>query len=307
MSDGQNAKRPAKQGAKQGGRGGKPGAKRGGAPRFRGIYREDGRKTILYVLGSTRSGTSALRNAIYQTRYNGYGEGHMEPLLSHIVEKVRAFAGTKTRGNARDRLEADALLEHLFRGYEEYLSEQQISDYLMDKTPSSRIIAAAPMLNRYHGDAKFIFCARRHVDNVQSKIKKFSGKDFTTHCQAWASANRAWERVRDQLDGNYLAFDFHDLAVDPAGIAARIAAYLELPPEEETLMAEYLVSERPQSESATRDLTKYLRLSELDWTDEQREIFQRICGPLGESMGYGYERYFRHQEEADAAAETGQG
>ena len=38
--------------------------------------------TILYILGSTRSGTSALRNAIAGTRYKGFGEGHLVPILS---------------------------------------------------------------------------------------------------------------------------------------------------------------------------------------------------------------------------------
>ena len=42
---------------------------------------------MLYVLGSTRSGTSALRNAITRTRYKGYGEGHMEPMLAEIIAK----------------------------------------------------------------------------------------------------------------------------------------------------------------------------------------------------------------------------
>jgi hypothetical protein len=45
--------------------------------------------TILYILGSTRSGTSALRNAIAGTRYKGYGEGHLVPILSEIIASVR--------------------------------------------------------------------------------------------------------------------------------------------------------------------------------------------------------------------------
>ncbi|MAU94913.1 sulfotransferase [Marinibacterium profundimaris] len=274
--------------------------------RLHGMYPEDGRTRIVYILGSSRSGTSALRNALARTRYNGYGEGHMQPLLSRLSEEVLAYGATTTAGprpgNARAGIDREALLRHLFRGYEAYLSEQRRSGYLLDKTPTSRMVAAVPLLNRYHQDAKFIFCARRHVDNVQSKIRKFSGRSFEAQCRVWARCNRSWATVKEELEGNYLAFDFNDLAVRPGAIAARIAAYLELPPEEEAGMAAYLVSERPQAASATRDPTRFLKFSELDWTEAEKETFVKICGPVGDAMGYGYESYFRETEPACGGA-----
>ncbi|MAC81962.1 MAG: hypothetical protein CML66_28350 [Rhodobacteraceae bacterium] len=300
---------------------------RGRARQFQGVNQVEGRKTIVYILGSSRSGTSALRNAVAQTRYNGFGESHIEPLLSQIVSTVRGYGGARTTredklrrqgrksdagteqrkpplGNARDTLDADALLRHLFRGYECYMTERKRSHYLIDKTPSARIIRAVPMLNRYHEDPRFTFCSRRHVDNIQSKLKKFSDTAFVDQCKAWAACNQAWLQVRDRLRGNCLAFDFHDLAAMPEEIAARIATYLELSAEEQAAMARYLVSARPQSEDPDRDLQRYLKLSDVDWSDEDKETFRRVCGPVGEALGYGFESYFAEPDPAGASGQT---
>lgn len=285
-----------------------PAADKAGSRRRRGGKSPDGVRRIVYVLGSTRSGTSALRNAIVTTRFKGYGEGHMEPMLSAITREVRAHKARHTpgRGNAHSKLEDTALLGYLFRAYEAYLSGQQRSDYLVDKTPSLGAIRAAPMFNRLHTRPKFLFCARRHVDNVQSKLKKFPEQSFERSCATWAACNAAWREVREALDGNFLEFDFHRLTTDPAGIAAQIAGYLELDAEEEALMGDYLVSERPQA-APGRDLTRFLKLSETGWSADQQARFREICGPMGAAYGYGEETYFAEDAEVqDGEAQDGE-
>lgn len=261
---------------------------------MKGRARPDGPRRIVYVLGSTRSGTSALRAALSQTRYKGYGESHMEPLLTGVVEAVRAHkaAADPALGNAWSRFDADALSRHLIAGYEAWLAETVQSDYLIDKTPTLRAIRAAPMLNRLHADPAFLFCARRHVDNVLSKRKKFPKMGFDAACREWVACNRAWRRVRAELGGNYLEFDFHDLAADPAVIAGRIGDYLGMArPRERARMADFLIAQRPQGAPA-RDLTRYCKLSETGWNAAEQARFREICGPLGAEMGYGYDHYF---------------
>ncbi len=192
-------------------------------------------------------------------------------------------------------MNAQRLLIQLFRGYERYLANELKSDWILDKTPSVRIVQMVPDLNRFHANVRFIHCTRRHVDNVASKLKKFPEMTFTQACQTWARGNAAWLEVRDTLDGNYLEFDFHTLVTNPEEIATRIATYLELDDEEEAAIAAYLISQRPQA-APTRDLTKFLRLSQLDWSSEQVAEFNEICGPLGERLGYGTEEYFLRTE-----------
>lgn len=158
---------------------------------------------MVYILGSTRSGTSALRNAVARTRYNGYGEGHMTRMLTGLIATVRQHESRALpdRGNAHSKMQRHKLLKHLFAGYEAYLAEQVKSDHVVDKTPDLLTIQAAPRLNALHSDVKFIHCARRHVDNIQSKVKKFPNLSFRQSCEAWAGCNQSWLEVKDKLGG----------------------------------------------------------------------------------------------------------
>lgn len=250
---------------------------------------------ILYILGSTRSGTSALRNALGKTRYKGYGEGHLVPILDEIVRTVRDHriggVGAGTPGNGLYELRENVLIRHLFHGYEGYLSTVIGAKQIMDKTPTVTPIRFAPELNQFHQEARFIHCSRRHVDNVQSKLKKFPDRTLQQHCNEWADCNEAWLEVKEQLGDNSLSFDFYDLVTDQEGTARRIAGYVGLDEQETEAMTQYLISQRPQG-SQDRDLTQFLRLSEMDWSDEEKEIFVEICGPVGERLGYGTEDYF---------------
>ena len=260
--------------------------------------------TILYILGSTRSGTSALRNAIAETRYSGYGEGHLVPMLIDIINTVRrekqTGLGHDVPGTGRHYLNADALIRHLFQGYERYLAEDLGCNHILDKTPTVAPIRAAPDLAAYHGDAKFLYCSRRHVDNVQSKLMKFPGVTLEEHAQEWAACHAAWLGARARLDAqgqDYLELDFFDLATDCDGVAARIGAYLSLDREETDSIARYLGSQRPQAEPG-RDLARFLRLSDLPWSDEQKAHFRDIAAPVGATLGYGFETYWEERETA---------
>lgn len=250
---------------------------------------------LTYILGSTRSGTSALRNALSETRYSGYGEGHLTPLLGDILAVVRRHReeglGAKIPGNGLFMMRENVMLRHMFYGYERYLLAEIGSEWVMDKTPTINPILLAPELNVFHQQVAFLHCARRHVDNVQSKIKKFPDRTLEQHCQEWAACNQAWLQVRDRLQGNYLDFDFYDLATDPQGMGRKIGEYLELDEDEITRLSAYLVSQRPQA-AATRDVTKFLTLDETGWSDEEKEAFTRICGPVGNRLGYGLDDYW---------------
>jgi len=251
---------------------------------------------VTYILGSTRSGTSALRNALGETRYSGYGEGHLTPILGDILATVRRHReeglGAKVPGNGLFMMRENVMIRHLFHGYERYLMTEIGSEWIMDKTPTISPILLAPELNVFHQEVTFLHCARRHVDNVQSKIKKFPDRTLEQHCQEWAACNQAWLQVRDRLQGNYLDFDFYDLATNPEATAQKIGTYLGLDAEEIGKMSAYLVSQRPQAE-ATRDVTKFLTLDDTGWSDEEKETFVRICEPVGQRLGYGMEEYWK--------------
>ncbi|QYK40369.1 MAG: sulfotransferase [Paracoccaceae bacterium] len=251
---------------------------------------------IVYILGTTRSGTSAIRNALATTRYKGYGEGHLIDILTEIISVVRREAraneGAKVAGNGVSALRERVLIRHFFHGYERYLVENLGSSHLLDKTPNIHPIAHAPDLLAFHQHARFIHCARRHVDNLQSKRKKFRDKPFANQCTEWAECHRAWERVKPQLGNSYIEFDHHDLVTDREGTCRSMAELLELDEAETQRMIAYLESERPQATAPGADLDRFLKFSEIDWSEEDKDSFLSICGPVGDKLGYGLETYF---------------
>lgn len=254
---------------------------------------------VLYILGSTRSGTSALRNALSSTRFKGFGEGHLVPILDDLVRTVRTHRleglGARTPGNGLFELRENVLIRHLFHGYESYLVSVLGSQAIMDKTPTIVPIRFAPDLNQFHQAPRFIHCSRRHVDNIQSKLKKFPDRTVQQHCQEWAACNATWLEVSERLDGNFIAFDFYDLVTDQTGISQRIGDYLDLAHNEVIAVTQYLISQRPQG-ATDRDLTNFLKLSEMPWSDEEKADFVEICGPVGERLGYGLETYYEKAE-----------
>jgi hypothetical protein len=75
---------------------------------------------IVYILGSTRSGTSAVRNALAETRYKGYGEGHLVKILVDLIASVRrervTGQGATIQGNGLNALRERVLIRHFFHG-----------------------------------------------------------------------------------------------------------------------------------------------------------------------------------------------
>lgn len=251
---------------------------------------------IVYILGSTRSGTSAVRNALAETRYKGYGEGHLIQIVIEMIATVRreraSGQGAAIAGNGLNALRERVLIRHFVHAYERYLIESLGSTMLMDKTPNIIPIQNAPDLYAFHQKAKFLHCARRHVDNIQSKLKKFPDQSFASQCREWAECHLAWGRAKPDLGESYVEFDFMDMVVRREETCQRIGDLLELTAEEVAALVTYLENERPQSSTPDRDLNRFLKFSDMTWSDEDKATFERICVPVGADLGYGLETYY---------------
>lgn len=250
---------------------------------------------ICYILGTTRSGTSALRNALAQTKFKGPGEGHLVPLLEDILGVVHkqktSGLGADSSGNGLFRMSEHEMSISIFLGYEQYLQKTYGSEFIVDKTPTIEPIKFSPYLNRFHSSAKFIHCARRHIDNIISKRKKFSEVPFDIHCREWTDCSLAWEEKKRHLSGNFIEFDYVDLVNDVIGVSIRVADYLGLTEEERNIFSNYIGIQRPEGSKET-DLGRVARFSDVEWTSKEKMDFMHICGPRGLQLGYGLDCYF---------------
>jgi hypothetical protein len=253
----------------------------------------------VFVVGAARSGTSAIGLALKNgTRYRGFPEGHVLDVAIRLVNAVNAHfekkdpyispqtgAGFHLGRIAHSRLQAETLqmLRNLTAGFR--------TPYWFDKTPTYQMIASVPILAEAWPHAKFIFMKRRGLENLSSRVRKFTRMDFTGSCGDWALIMSAWRRVREVIPHRYIEIDQRDMLHDPDGTAAQVGELLGLDPSETAALATALRKDRPEVTDPTGKIVS--DISELGWTEEQVEIFRRICGPDMDAYGYTYDADYR--------------
>ena len=250
---------------------------------------------ICYILGTTRSGTSALRNALTQTKFKGDGEGHLVPLLADILAVVHkqktSGLGANSSGNGIFRMSEYEMGISIFLGYEQDLQKIYGSEFIVDKTPTIELLKFSPYLNRFHSAAKFIHCARRHIDNIISKCRRFPEIPFDIHCREWIDCSLSWEEKKLQVLGNLIEFYYFDLVNNVNRVSIRVANYLALSEEERDTFSNHIGIQRAEGSNET-DFGRVARFSDVEWTDKDKIDLMRICGPRGLQVGYGLDYYF---------------
>lgn len=253
-------------------------------------------KSIVFVLGATRSGTSAVRSAIYETRYKGPGEAHTVGLLKSLVDHAVGYAAgaeaSKAGGNLLADIKTDLIISSLCEAYVAMLSRAHPADYFIDKTPSLGPILAAELVDRYLPiPVRFLFCKRRGIDNIQSNSRKWPGRIFGDRCKEWASIIDMWETVSPRLTSPIMEVDFYDLNYRRRETTIRIADFLQVTTAEQQAMAAYLENNSPERTAEMADGIGQ-PLSATGWTDSEKEQFVALTGGTMQRSGYGLESYW---------------
>jgi hypothetical protein len=249
-------------------------------------------KTSLFILGSTRSGTSAIRNALALTRYNGAGEGHTLGLLGVLFDTVETYFhdhqaalsdGTMLAEWRRDEFWNEVVLAYLAQ-----IRRVFPDAYYLDKTPTIVPIQYLDVIESSMPAPFFIFCRRRGIDNVLSKTKKWPQTPFAIHCEEWRDVLDLWDERKQHLSSPWIEIEFDRLRVDPEKAAKQIGAFLSLSAPE--------VSQVGSSLAEGQDPTPKdgaVSIDDVGWTDDQKKLFLDICGSTMERCGYGYYSYWR--------------
>ncbi|MFI4889119.1 MAG: sulfotransferase family protein [Steroidobacterales bacterium] len=263
------------------------------APRLSvSAYREEMQFPV-FVLGSPRSGTSAVaQSLITATPYAGYNEGQVLDLLIPLLRALKHFYESK----AHDLPSASRAMMMITKVPEEYFADGISalfadavrplfpSRHWCDKTPTADMIWATPSLLRIWPNAKFIFLKRRALENLLSRIRKFRGVSFEYQCSDWVACMDAWRAVRGALVGHALELDHHFLARHPDQSAEAIGALLALAPNEVEGLTQLLSRHQPERTSAS--ILDVADASAIDWDSAQWATFERICGPTMAAYGY---------------------
>ncbi len=236
----------------------------------------------VFIVGSPRSGTSALVDALFAGGYHGFREGNFLGLLGNINDTIGHYFASVDTGSPKtlitqmtDREVRDSIRDLVCGMVEE---KNQQGPWL-DKTGNVPMLKALPDVVGYWPDSRVIFAKRRGVENVASRLVKFPGLGFDRHCADWALTMRTWRQVRERLEPwRFVEVDQQDMIGRPTETASALAAFLGLGPAQELAMETTFRSGRPQ-QTAPGTAERRLPLSETGWTDEQRKEFVRVCGP----------------------------
>jgi hypothetical protein len=251
----------------------------------------------VFVLGAPRSGTSAVCLALQKgTRYRGFSEGHVLDVACRLGNAVdthfaRKDASISLQTSAAyhlayvTRARFRALIIEMLRR----LAANYTTPFWFDKTPTYPMVASVPIIGQAWSQARFIFMKRRGLENICSRIRKFAG-DFPGDCRDWALIMSGWRAVRETVADRFIEIDQRSMLLDAGSTAARVGRLLDLNPAEIEAFADILRRERPEATGPSEGIVT--DLSELGWSAEQIEIFQRVCGAEMEAYGYTYDAQY---------------
>lgn len=257
---------------------------------------EDAEARPIFVLGSPRSGTSAMvAGLLGGTRYRGYAEGHLLSLLPQLMATVAGHYRDSAQSLSSWTMLAtisQAQMEARLRALcIDVVRARFDTPYWVDKTPSNHMIAGAPLFASIWPNARFVFMKRRAIENIASRMRKFSGEAFERHCRDWSDAMLLWAKLRGELGESALEVDQLTLAREPDNVAALLAPFLELSSEERIGLGRSLAQQR--TEQTGERVDAITSLAQTGWPPAHLAMFREICGAAMRAYGYSEDaRYF---------------
>jgi Sulfotransferase family len=252
---------------------------------------ENSQHQPIFILGSGRSGTSILTGAIRSGgQVEGYLEGHFLPLILFFMKDIEHYYFSKRSllGDNRHMI-ADVSQDYVEKEIAEFFRktcESLATDKVwLDKSPDSAMIKAAPYILNIWSKSKFIFAKRRGIENISSRLKKFSHVSFEEHCIMWKDCMESWLTVKDKLQHCSIEIDQRDIALNPKITAQKIGKFLDLEEEKVDKIAHIFITQRPQS-TGSKEQDMASDIKEIGWTDQAIEIYRKHCNTVSEKFGY---------------------
>ncbi|MBE7213943.1 sulfotransferase [Shewanella benthica] len=259
-------------------------------------------KDVVFVVGSPRSGTSALGKSLRRgLKANAHGESHVIEGFDKILETHNEFfehsVTAKVKGNFVNQLPSTVFLAEqltvLRRLYKRYYGSQ----VHLDKTPGIPMLNALPLAMMAWPNAKVIFCKRRGMENIASRIIKFPNVTFEAHLKQWRASFTTWrcskQKLNKRLRNNdwFIEVDQRDMAISPSAISQRLVDFLLISERQGKAILKALNGDKPEQTFALDSPVKAMK--DFGWSRDQEELFQVYCSKEMERQGYSFdESYF---------------
>ena len=246
----------------------------------------------VFILGSVRSGTSALGMALR----DGAGivsehEGHVTTLMQMLFQTLDRVVGNFPP-EARyliNSLDAEDLRSEIKSYFLRFVAKHCPEGLWADKSPDdfegAPAIRSAPTLLEMFPNARSIYCKRRGIENVLSRLTKFPQVPFWYHCQSWAGTIVAWHEVRGLLGDRWIEVSQEDMALKPADVAENLGQFLSLSAAQVEGIRETLSGRRTEQTRPAQEV-RQLGLDETGWSPDNQANFIQHCGHAMELAGY---------------------
>ncbi len=246
----------------------------------------------VFVLGMQRSGTSVLAQALLQTGFRAFAEGH---LWLDLVRPFQALLDPCDRAHLRhpdytlggDR--AEALLKYVAVAIDQFHRDhlELGTGRWLDKSPGVYAVRNAPTLAAMFPAAQFVFTSRNGVDTVHSGKHRWPEVrgNFEGMCRGWTETMSSWRSVRRALGSRALEIAQEDLAAHPHETAADLCRFVGRVEKSEA-MGSFFELQRLQSSFPDKPPGDYSY--SIDWTPVEVRLFTEICAEEMREWGYSW-------------------
>jgi len=249
----------------------------------------------VFIVGSARSGTSILVDAMVAAGYRGFREGNFLSLLANLDSAVERHLKIFQNGNPKvlaSNVSKDRLKEELFGVLHRITMELNPEPPWFDKTGGSEMISAIPALRKFWPESVFVFAKRRGIENVLSRMQKFPSLTFQQHCIAWANNMSAWRKLRQLLPRDVaIEIDQQSILQRPEAVAQRLVSFLMVQPDKEKRLVRTFEAKRPQ-QSADGTAARISSLQTTGWSESEISMFLDFCKTEMDAFGYSFDESY---------------
>ena len=289
---------------------------------FKIVYKTEGQKPIIlasfalfllqsrpqtiFIVGSPRSGTTAVGKAVQKIlNKTVHGESHIAPYFKRLQAIAIRERGKSSAVKSKGTLMHELLPIELELEFHNMVKNIHTSfygrEFIIDKTPGLPMIEALPFLFRIYPNSKVIFCKRRGIENIQSRLRKFPKVSFRTHCRQWVNSMKGWTKIKKQLvsqtghESWLCEIDQYELLHDSINEINKIASFLNTDKTQAKKAINFLKKNSPQRTSKDTSATS---LEKTDWTDEQKIYFLSKSSAVMKAFNYSFDdQYFLKDKE----------
>lgn len=245
----------------------------------------------IFVVGAPRSGTSIVRQALnLVVPANTFNEGHLMGFMAEMWSKAEQqfldLPARQFKGMLVAQVDPSSLKRRFVKFVRELFVTANGSTDILDKTPGIHAVAAVPFTLEVFPQAKIVFCHRRAIENVSSRLRKWPETPFKSHCNSWATIMKTWRNLRlDLQEDCFIEVEQLDIALHPDRTALLLGTWLNQGDTRISAMRNIFSKGRTEIIRGSSP-TQVFDFEQLDWTHQQKQDFLTICASEMQEWNY---------------------